>query len=78
MISFCSAPPQTLFLSILMRTIGKKNTVLLGLGFQLLQLVWYSFGSEPWSVAPPSASLPACLPAPPSPPPLTSCFDSPG
>ncbi|MEQ2270237.1 Hippocampus abundant transcript-like protein 1 [Xenotaenia resolanae] len=43
----CS-PCQTLFLSILMRTIGKKNTVLLGLGFQLLQLFWYAFGSEPW------------------------------
>lgn len=31
-----------------MRTIGNKNTVLLGLGFQLLQLTWYGFGSEPW------------------------------
>lgn len=58
------SPGQTLFLSILMRTIGKKNTVLLGLGFQLLQLVWYSFGSEPWSVRPPSASLPVCPPRP--------------
>lgn len=45
-----------------MRTIGKKNTVLLGLGFQLLQLVWYSFGSEPWSVPPPCKSLPVCPP----------------
>lgn len=58
------SPGQTLFLSILMRTIGKKNTVLLGLGFQLLQLVWYSFGSEPWSVRPPSTSLPVCPPRP--------------
>lgn len=51
-----------------MRTIGKKNTVLLGLGFQLLQLVWYSFGSAPWSVrlAPPTTS---CLSAPPLPSP---------
>uniref|UniRef100_A0A8C9X6M6 Si:ch211-87m7.2 n=1 Tax=Sander lucioperca TaxID=283035 RepID=A0A8C9X6M6_SANLU len=39
---------QTLFLSVLMRTIGNKNTVLLGLGFQLFQLAWYGFGSEPW------------------------------
>ncbi|KYO20665.1 hippocampus abundant transcript 1 protein [Alligator mississippiensis] len=39
---------QTVFLSILMRSIGNKNTVLLGLGFQILQLVWYGFGSEPW------------------------------
>ncbi|XP_019410682.1 PREDICTED: hippocampus abundant transcript-like protein 1 isoform X1 [Crocodylus porosus] len=39
---------QTAFLGILMRSIGNKNTVLLGLGFQILQLVWYGFGSEPW------------------------------
>uniref|UniRef100_A0AAZ3R297 Major facilitator superfamily (MFS) profile domain-containing protein n=1 Tax=Oncorhynchus tshawytscha TaxID=74940 RepID=A0AAZ3R297_ONCTS len=39
---------QTLILTVLMRTIGNKNTVLLGLGFQILQLAWYGFGSEPW------------------------------
>ncbi|NXO94853.1 MF14B protein, partial [Certhia brachydactyla] len=39
---------QTVFLSILMRSIGNKNTVLLGLGFQIFQLAWYSFGSQPW------------------------------
>uniref|UniRef100_A0A4W3IJQ0 Major facilitator superfamily (MFS) profile domain-containing protein n=1 Tax=Callorhinchus milii TaxID=7868 RepID=A0A4W3IJQ0_CALMI len=39
---------QTLFLSILMRSIGNKNTVLLGLGFQMLQLAWYGFGSQHW------------------------------
>uniref|UniRef100_A0A8D3D8T1 Major facilitator superfamily (MFS) profile domain-containing protein n=1 Tax=Scophthalmus maximus TaxID=52904 RepID=A0A8D3D8T1_SCOMX len=39
---------QTLLLSVLMRTIGNKNTVLLGLGFQFFQLAWYGFGSEPW------------------------------
>uniref|UniRef100_A0A8C8K2K7 Major facilitator superfamily (MFS) profile domain-containing protein n=1 Tax=Oncorhynchus tshawytscha TaxID=74940 RepID=A0A8C8K2K7_ONCTS len=38
----------TLILTVLMRTIGNKNTVLLGLGFQILQLAWYGFGSEPW------------------------------
>ncbi|XP_047238337.1 hippocampus abundant transcript-like protein 1 [Girardinichthys multiradiatus] len=48
MVGILSIIAQTLFLSILMRTIGKKNTVLLGLGFQLLQLFWYAFGSEPW------------------------------
>lgn len=40
--------PQTLILTLLMRTLGNKNTVLLGLGFQILQLAWYGFGSEPW------------------------------
>ncbi|KAM4745566.1 hippocampus abundant transcript 1 protein isoform 1-T1 [Anableps anableps] len=48
MVGILSIVAQTLLLSVLMRTIGKKNTVLLGLGFQLLQLGWYAFGSEPW------------------------------
>ncbi|XP_010015978.1 PREDICTED: hippocampus abundant transcript-like protein 1, partial [Nestor notabilis] len=39
---------QTVFLGILMRSIGNKNTVLLGLGFQILQLAWYGFGSQFW------------------------------
>nr|XP_008255027.1 hippocampus abundant transcript-like protein 1 isoform X2 [Oryctolagus cuniculus] len=39
---------QTVFLSILMRSLGNKNTVLLGLGFQMLQLAWYGFGSQAW------------------------------
>lgn len=39
---------QTVVLSLLMRSIGNKNTILLGLGFQILQLAWYGFGSEPW------------------------------
>lgn len=48
MVGVLSIVAQTLFLGILMRTIGNKNTVLLGLGFQLFQLAWYGFGSEPW------------------------------
>uniref|UniRef100_A0A8C5LIT0 Major facilitator superfamily (MFS) profile domain-containing protein n=1 Tax=Leptobrachium leishanense TaxID=445787 RepID=A0A8C5LIT0_9ANUR len=39
---------QTVLLGILMRSIGNKNTVLLGLGFQMFQLAWYGFGSQPW------------------------------
>ncbi len=39
---------QTLLLSVLMKKIGNKNTVLLGLVFQLFQLAWYGFGSEAW------------------------------
>lgn len=31
-----------------MRSIGNKNTVLLGLGFQIFQLAWYGFGSQSW------------------------------
>lgn len=43
---------QTLVLGILMRSIGNKNSILLGLGFQILQLAWYGFGSQHWSVSP--------------------------
>ncbi|MGH0177045.1 UNVERIFIED_CONTAM: hypothetical protein FKN15_074218 [Acipenser sinensis] len=39
---------QTAVLGVLMRSIGNKNTILLGLGFQILQLAWYGFGSQPW------------------------------
>lgn len=48
MVGILSIIAQTLLLSVFMRTIGNKNTVLLGLGFQFFQLIWYSFGSEPW------------------------------
>ncbi|XP_054629997.1 hippocampus abundant transcript 1 protein isoform X2 [Dunckerocampus dactyliophorus] len=48
MVGVLSIIAQTLLLSVLMRSVGNKNTVLLGLGFQLLQLAWYAFGSEPW------------------------------
>ncbi|KAL7828455.1 hypothetical protein SRHO_G00320890 [Serrasalmus rhombeus] len=48
MVGILSIVAQTLLLSVLMRKIGNKNTVLLGLGFQLFQLAWYGFGSESW------------------------------
>uniref|UniRef100_A0A2K5DEW2 Major facilitator superfamily domain containing 14B n=1 Tax=Aotus nancymaae TaxID=37293 RepID=A0A2K5DEW2_AOTNA len=48
MVGILSIVAQTVFLSILMRSLGNKNTVLLGLGFQMLQLAWYGFGSQAW------------------------------
>ncbi|XP_059840623.1 hippocampus abundant transcript 1 protein [Hemitrygon akajei] len=39
---------QTAVLSLLMRSIGNKNAILLGLVFQMLQLAWYGLGYEPW------------------------------
>ncbi|XP_077376707.1 hippocampus abundant transcript-like protein 1 isoform X2 [Festucalex cinctus] len=48
MVGILSIIAQTLLLSVLMRTLGNKKTVLLGLTFQLVQLAWYAFGSEPW------------------------------
>uniref|UniRef100_A0A1A8L466 Major facilitator superfamily (MFS) profile domain-containing protein n=1 Tax=Nothobranchius pienaari TaxID=704102 RepID=A0A1A8L466_9TELE len=50
MVGILSIIAQTLLLSLLFRTIGKKNTVLLGLGCQILQLLWYAFGSEKWMI----------------------------
>uniref|UniRef100_A0A1A8H6N0 Major facilitator superfamily (MFS) profile domain-containing protein n=1 Tax=Nothobranchius korthausae TaxID=1143690 RepID=A0A1A8H6N0_9TELE len=52
MVGILSIIAQTLLLSLLIRTIGKKNTVLLGLGSQILQLLWYAFGSEKWMMWP--------------------------
>ncbi|XP_036597532.1 hippocampus abundant transcript-like protein 1 [Trichosurus vulpecula] len=48
MVGILSIVAQTVLLSILMKSIGNKNTVLLGLGFQMLQLAWYGFGSQAW------------------------------
>uniref|UniRef100_A0A1A7X2F8 Major facilitator superfamily (MFS) profile domain-containing protein n=1 Tax=Iconisemion striatum TaxID=60296 RepID=A0A1A7X2F8_9TELE len=50
MVGILSIIAQTILLSLLIRTIGKKNTVLLGLGFQILQLLCYAFGSESWMI----------------------------
>ncbi|XP_042820371.1 hippocampus abundant transcript-like protein 1 isoform X1 [Panthera tigris] len=48
MVGILSIVAQTVFLTILMRSLGNKNTVLLGLGFQMFQLAWYGFGSQAW------------------------------
>ncbi|XP_046464514.1 hippocampus abundant transcript 1 protein-like isoform X2 [Daphnia pulex] len=33
---------------LLMRTVGAKATILIGLVFEMLQLAWYGFGSQMW------------------------------
>ncbi|XP_015981499.1 hippocampus abundant transcript-like protein 1 isoform X2 [Rousettus aegyptiacus] len=48
MVGILSIVAQTVFLTILMRSLGNKNTVLLGLSFQMFQLAWYGFGSQAW------------------------------
>ncbi|XP_055453935.1 hippocampus abundant transcript-like protein 1 [Psammomys obesus] len=48
MVGILSIVAQTVFLSKWMRALGNKNTVLLGLGFQMFQLAWYGFGSQAW------------------------------
>jgi len=39
---------QTAVLGLLMRTVGAKATILIGLVFEMLQLAWYGFGSQTW------------------------------
>ncbi|KAF7399014.1 hypothetical protein HZH66_006911 [Vespula vulgaris] len=37
-----------IILGPLMRTLGSKHTIMLGLLFEMLQLMWYGFGSQIW------------------------------
>nr|CAG4651678.1 EOG090X033O [Triops cancriformis] len=39
---------QTVVLGLLMRTLGSKHTIMVGLLFEMLQLTWYGFGSQTW------------------------------
>ncbi|XP_046423518.1 hippocampus abundant transcript 1 protein isoform X2 [Neodiprion pinetum] len=37
-----------IILGPLMKTLGSKHTIMLGLLFEMLQLMWYGFGSQTW------------------------------
>ena len=39
---------QTGLLTCLMKTLGSKHTIMVGLLFEMLQLMWYGFGSQTW------------------------------
>ncbi|KAF4525361.1 hypothetical protein B566_EDAN007844 [Ephemera danica] len=39
---------KLLVLGLLMRSLGSKHTIMLGLLFEMLQLMWYGFGSQTW------------------------------
>lgn len=53
---FCSIPAVVGILSIvaqlvlgcLMRVFGAKRTIILGLFFEMMQMLWYGFGSQTW------------------------------
>uniref|UniRef100_T1JE98 Major facilitator superfamily (MFS) profile domain-containing protein n=1 Tax=Strigamia maritima TaxID=126957 RepID=T1JE98_STRMM len=47
-IGVLSVIAQTAQLSLLMRTVGSKHTIMVGLFFEVLQLMWYGFGSQMW------------------------------
>jgi len=42
---------QTLVLALLMRYLGNKHSIIIGLVFEMLQLFMLGFGSQPWYVA---------------------------
>jgi len=47
-IGILSVIAQTGLLTLLMKTVGAKHTIMIGLMFEMLQLMWYGFGSQPW------------------------------
>ncbi|XP_040583787.1 hippocampus abundant transcript 1 protein [Lepeophtheirus salmonis] len=47
-IGILSVIAQTGLLTLLMRTLGNKHTIMIGLLFEMLQLMWYGFGSKTW------------------------------
>lgn len=39
-----------MILGILMKQLGSKHTIMVGLLFEMLQLMWFGFGSQMWLV----------------------------
>lgn len=37
-----------ILLGPIMRTLGSKHTIMVGLLFEMFQLMWYGFGSQTW------------------------------
>ena len=47
-VGLLSVVAQTLVLAVMMKVVGDKRTIMVGLFFEMLQLLWYGFGSERW------------------------------
>jgi len=47
-IGILSVIAQTGLLGALMKSVGPKHTIMIGLFFEMLQLMWYGFGSQQW------------------------------
>ena len=47
-VGILSVIAQTGLLTCLMKTLGSKHTIMVGLVFEMLQLMWYGFGSQTW------------------------------
>ncbi|CAG0897463.1 unnamed protein product [Cyprideis torosa] len=47
-VGILSVVAQTALLSLLMKFVGPKHTIMIGLFFEMLQLIWYGFGAQTW------------------------------
>ena len=49
-VGLLSALSQTVLLSTLIKHMGPKRTILIGLVAQLVELIWYGLGTQTWGV----------------------------
>lgn len=47
-VGFLSVICQTFVMNMLIKQLGLKNSIILALGFQMIQLLWYGFGTKNW------------------------------
>ena len=47
-VGILSVLAQTGLMAAFMKTLGSKHTIMVGLLFEMLQLMWYGFGSQTW------------------------------
>jgi hypothetical protein len=48
MVGIMSVVAQTAVLGLLMKNLGPRKTIVIGLLFEMVQLAWYGFGSQRW------------------------------
>lgn len=49
LLGLLSAAIQSI-LGVIMKTMGAKYTIMIGLVFEIMQLMWFGFGSETWYI----------------------------
>lgn len=47
-VGIMSVVAQTAIMGLLMKNIGPRKTIVVGLLFEMTQLAWYGFGSQTW------------------------------
>jgi MFS family permease len=48
MVGIMSVVAQTFIMGLLMKNVGPRKTIIVGLVFEMVQLAWYGFGSQTW------------------------------